>query len=186
MIAGHALKKTGIVAGGKSIFLAADFVDVLREGGAGILLGAFEHQVFEKMCEAGFTPGFVGGADLVPDHVRDHRRAMIGHDDNFKAVRQGEVGNVRPGGGMRGAYGGSGNCETEQQYFGHETTSEREARCRKHSTLRVGSGSFPARRTPFDPKIAPRPINARSTRPSLTQVPSAHLATAACTFFALA
>ena len=88
MLARHALEEAGIVAGGEGILLAADRGDGLREGCAGIFLGALEHQMFEEMRQPGFARRLVGGADLVPDHVGDDRRAVIGHHDDFKAVRQ--------------------------------------------------------------------------------------------------
>ena len=78
--------EAGIVAGGEGILLAADLGDVLREGVAGIFLGALEHQMFEEMRQAGFARRLVGGADLVPDHVGDDRRAMIGDHHDFKTV----------------------------------------------------------------------------------------------------
>jgi len=40
--------------------------------------GALEHQMFEKMREPGFARRLVGGADLVPDHLGDHRGAWSG------------------------------------------------------------------------------------------------------------
>ena len=50
----------------------------------------------------------VGGADLVPDHVRDDRRAMIGDHHDLHAVGELELGGTRFGGS-----GLLGNCEHE-------------------------------------------------------------------------
>ena len=38
--------------------------------------------------------GLVGGADLVPDHMGDDRRAMVGNDHQFQSVRQREIGDL--------------------------------------------------------------------------------------------
>ena len=81
----HALIEAGIVAAGEGILLTADLGDVLRERGAGIFRGALEHQMFEEMRETGFARRLVGGADFVPDHMGDDRRAMIGNDDDLQA-----------------------------------------------------------------------------------------------------
>ena len=50
------------------------------------------------MREAGFARGFVGGADFVPDHMGDDRRAMIRNNHDFKPVAEGEVGDFGSGG----------------------------------------------------------------------------------------
>ena len=60
----------------------------------GFLRGALEHQVFEEMREPRFAGRLVGGADLVPDHVRHDRRAMIRHHDDFEPVGEREVGDL--------------------------------------------------------------------------------------------
>jgi len=86
-VARDALEEGGIVAAGKRVLLAADCGNVARKRIAGILLGAFEHQMFEKVRQTGLTGRLVGGADLVPDHVGDHRSPMIGHHDDLKAIR---------------------------------------------------------------------------------------------------
>ena len=91
VLARHALVEAGIVAGGERVLLAADRGDGLREAIAGILRGALEHQMFEEMREPGFARRLVGGADLVPDHVGDDRRAMVGNDDDFKTVAEREM-----------------------------------------------------------------------------------------------
>ncbi len=95
VLARHALEEAGIVAGGEGILLAADLGDVLRERVAGILLGALEHQMFEEVRQAGLARRLVGGADLVPDHVGDDRRAMIGDHNDFKTVIELEIGDRR-------------------------------------------------------------------------------------------
>jgi hypothetical protein len=58
-------------------------------------LGAFEHQVFEEVGDAGFARRIVGRAVAVPDHMGNDRRAMIGNDHDVEAVGQGEIHDVR-------------------------------------------------------------------------------------------
>ncbi len=101
MLARHALKKAGIVAGGEGILLAANVRYGARERVAGILRGPLEHQMLKEMRETGFAGCLVGGPDLVPDHVRDDRSTMVRHDDNFEPVRQCEVRNLRLSAGAR-------------------------------------------------------------------------------------
>ena len=112
-----ALKEAGIVAGGEGVLLPADCGDLLRECVAGILRRALEHQMFEKVREPGLARRLVGGPDLVPDHMRDHRRPVIGHHDDFKAVRQGEVRDQRSGPSACGTGDSAGERQREQQQF---------------------------------------------------------------------
>ena len=68
----------------------------LREPAFGILCRALEHQMFEEMRESGLARRLVRGADLVPDHVGDDRRAMIGNDHDLEPVGEREMRNVGP------------------------------------------------------------------------------------------
>src|SRR5262245_28651197 len=77
--------------------------------------------MFEEMGEPRLARRLVGGADLVPDHVGHHRRAVIWKYDDVEAVRQCEAGDLGPAPGM----GGSGECrgkggDGERQSVGHE------------------------------------------------------------------
>ena len=120
VLARHALKEAGIVVGGEGVLLAADRGNCLRKPVARILRGAFEHQVFEEMRQTGFSGRFVGGADLVPDHVGDDRRAMIRHDHDFKTVAEREAGNLGVGGGVSGTRQGGDQREGNEQNLRHE------------------------------------------------------------------
>ena len=81
----------GVVVRGEGVLAAADVGDSRVEL-AGLVVGrALEHQMFEEMRDAGLAGRLVGAADLVPDHVRDERRAMVGNDDDFHAVVEQEV-----------------------------------------------------------------------------------------------
>ena len=53
---------------------------------------ALEHQMFEEVRQSRFTWRLVGGADLVPDHLRDDGRAVIRDHDDLQAVVEGEAG----------------------------------------------------------------------------------------------
>ncbi len=59
--------------------------------------------MFEEMGQPRLARRLVGGANLVPDHVRHHRRAVIGNDDDLETVRQREVGDLRTDPGMGGS-----------------------------------------------------------------------------------
>ena len=67
-----------------------------------MLRGALEHQMFEEMREPGFAGRLVGGADLVPDHLRDDRRAVIRDHHDLQPVGKREAG------GRLGGDGGLG------------------------------------------------------------------------------
>ena len=90
----HALEIGGVVVGGEGVLLPAHARHHVRELAGRMLGGALEHQVLEEMREAGLAGRLVGGADLVPDHVGDHRRAVVGNDHQLEAVGEREVGDL--------------------------------------------------------------------------------------------
>jgi hypothetical protein len=98
----HALEIAGVIVRGEGVFLAADAGDQFREITGRIFRRALEHQVLKEMRQARFARGLVGGADFVPDHVGDDRRAVIGNDNQFQPVRQLEIGDLDVGGICRG------------------------------------------------------------------------------------
>src|SRR6516225_11946573 len=73
--------------------------------------------MFEKMSQARFTRRLVGGAYFVPDHVRDHWRAMIRHHDDFKPVRQGKMADVCAGMGACSRAHKRGNEQRDLSYL---------------------------------------------------------------------
>ena len=73
LLARHALEIAGVVGRGEGVLVAADLEHGLGEFAGRMLGGALEHQMFEEMREARFAGRLVGGADLVPDHLRHHR-----------------------------------------------------------------------------------------------------------------
>ena len=95
LLARHALVIGGVVVGGEGVLLRRRCAATdLREAPGRILRRALEHQMFEEVREPRLARRLVGGADLVPDHVGDHRRAVVGNDDQLQAVRQREVGDL--------------------------------------------------------------------------------------------
>ena len=97
MLARSALEIAGIVRRRERVLLAADVGHRLREQPLRVLLGAFEHQVLEEVRETGLARRLVGGADAIPEHMRDDRRAVIGNDDDLEPVGEREVRDVRSG-----------------------------------------------------------------------------------------
>jgi hypothetical protein len=90
-ILGHALEIGGHVVIGEGVVLAAVLGDDLGEHAGGHEIGALEHQMFEEVRNAGRSGRLVGGADLVPDHLRHHRSAMVGDDQDLQAVGELEL-----------------------------------------------------------------------------------------------
>ena len=115
MLARNALEIGGVIGPGERVLLPADGGDDLGEFAARILGRALEHQVFEEMRDARLALFFVRGADAIPDHVRDHRRAAVGDHDHLESVAEHEAGDLGPGrrrGRRRyGDRGGSGDGE---------------------------------------------------------------------------
>ena len=97
VLARGALKVARIVGTRERVLLAANGGDSLREQAHGILLGTLEHEVFEEMREAGLSRRLVGRAHLVPDHMGHDRRAVVRNDDDFQAVFQREMADLRSG-----------------------------------------------------------------------------------------
>ena len=99
LVARHALEIAGVVGRGERVLLAADGRNHLGEAPVRVLGGALEHQMFEEMGEPRLARGLVGRADLVPEHVGDDRRAVIGNDHDLEAVREREMGDLWAAGG---------------------------------------------------------------------------------------
>jgi hypothetical protein len=57
-----------------------------------ILCRTLEHQVFEKMRDARLAPRLVGGADAIPQHVRDDGRAAVRNDHHAQPIGELELG----------------------------------------------------------------------------------------------
>ncbi len=81
----HALEIGGVVVRGEGILLAADVGDEFGVFARRVVLRALEHQMFEKMRDAGFADRIVGRAIAIPDHMGDDRRAMIRDHDDVRA-----------------------------------------------------------------------------------------------------
>ena len=126
VLARDPLVERGIVVGRERILLAADFVEGLREFAGRDLGRALEHQVLEEMREPRLAGRLVGGSDPIPDHVGDDRRAVVGDDDEFEPVVQGEIGNRGELGGLATAGGrqrrGRGEHGPEDPSFRHASS----------------------------------------------------------------
>ena len=92
LLARHALEIAGVIGRGEGVLVAADPQHGLGEFAGRMLAGALEHQMFEEMREPGFARRLVGRADLVPDHLRDDRGAVIGDHHHLQAVAEREAG----------------------------------------------------------------------------------------------
>ncbi len=92
-----ALEVGGHVVIGEGVIVAAVLGDDLGELAGRDLLRALEHQMLEEMRDAGRAGRFVGGADLVPDHLGDDGRAAIRDHDHMEAVFQGELAHLLGG-----------------------------------------------------------------------------------------
>ena len=113
LLARHALEIAGVVGRGEGVLVAADPQHGLGKLAGRMLAGALEHQMFEKMREPRFAGRLVGGADLVPDHLRDDRRAVIRDHHDLQAIVEREAG--RRLGGHRGLGEGAGRRDSERR-----------------------------------------------------------------------
>src|SRR5262245_56388766 len=59
--------------------------------------------MFEEVSKPRLARRLVGRADLVPDHMRDDRRAMIGNHYDLETVRQRKMGDLGADAGLRGS-----------------------------------------------------------------------------------
>ena len=92
LLARHALEIAGVVERGEGVFVAADPQHGLGEFTGGMFGCPLEHQMFEEVRQARFARRLVGGADLVPDHLRDDGRAVIGDHEHLQPIVEGEAG----------------------------------------------------------------------------------------------
>ncbi len=146
LIGGNALIKSGVVVGGECVLVGAGRGDGLRELAAGIFRRALEHQVLEEMGKPRFARHLIGGADLVPDHMRDDRRAVVGNDDKLKAVGERELrdlGASRLGGRRvtRDKQTGEQRAHGSEGFMPHGSTS----------TISVAAAADSRRRRPLYP-----------------------------------
>ena len=111
LLARHALVIAGVVLRGEGVLLTAHAGDDLREHAGGMFGRALEHQMFEEMRQPGFARRLVGGADLVPDHMGDDRRSVVGNDHQLEPVRQGELRDFRAA-RLRRERGVRGQCRS--------------------------------------------------------------------------
>ena len=101
---GDALVIGGDVVAGERVVLAAEARNDLGEFADRDLVGRLEHQMLEEVRDAGDAFRLIGRSDLVPDHVRDDGRAVVGDHDHLHAVGEREL--CRSGLGVCGGEGG--------------------------------------------------------------------------------
>ena len=121
LLARHALEIAGVVDRGEGVFVAADPAHGLGEFTGGMLGGALEHQMLEEMRQPRFARRLVGGADLVPDHLRHDGGAVIGDHHHLQAVAEREAGGTlrrHRGLGQRAA---GGKSDVEMKAAASET-----------------------------------------------------------------
>ncbi len=94
-VLGDALEVARDVVAGEGVVLAAEAGDDLRELAERDLVRRLEHQVLEEVGDARDALGLVGGADLVPDHVRDDGCAVIRDHHDVDAVGELELARLR-------------------------------------------------------------------------------------------
>ena len=115
LLARHALEIAGVVDRGEGVLVAADPQHGLGEFTGGMLGRPLEHQMLEEVRQSRFAGRLVGGADLVPDHLRDDGRTMIRDHHDLHAVAEGEAGGTfrRDRGLGERAAGGEGKHRDE-------------------------------------------------------------------------
>ncbi len=107
-VGGDALEVGGVIPRGEGIVVAALRLDQGGKAAGFDLVGALEHQVFKEVRNARMPRRFVSGPNPVPDHVHNHRRAVIFDHDDIEAVLKLEVGHSLGVGGKGDAKGNSG------------------------------------------------------------------------------
>ena len=104
---------------GEGVVAAAVLLDGLAELAVGQRVGGLEHQVLEEVRGARAPGRIFGGPDAVPDHLRDHGRAMVLDDDAGQSVVEREA--VKPR--LRGRDGGRLEHEREGEGVAHRCSS---------------------------------------------------------------
>ncbi len=108
--------------------MAADVLDLLRHLAVAAGRRALEHEMLEEMGDAGGAARLVGGAHPVPDHLRHHGGAVVGDDDELKAVGEPEL--AHPLRGVSAVYdhgdghGGKAEAGNEQARSASERASK--------------------------------------------------------------
>jgi hypothetical protein len=118
-IGGDALEICGVVLRGEGVVRPAIRGDDLRECAVGDLAGGLEHQMLEKVGDAGMAPGFIGRPDPVPDHMGHDRGAVVLDDNYFHAIVQPEIAHGRFGPGLRRQSHWRRNHGHEQAQYHH-------------------------------------------------------------------
>ena len=90
----YALEIAGVILGGERVVVGAVAPDEARKLAGRIPGRALEQEMLEKVGDAGLALRLIGRAYLVPHHVGDDGRAMVGNDDDLHAVAELERLNI--------------------------------------------------------------------------------------------
>jgi len=90
-VGGDILEIGGVVIRREGVLGAAIGRDLAVELARLVGIGRLEHQMLEIMRDAGLGERLVGGARLVPDHLADHGRAVVGDHHDLQPVGQRRV-----------------------------------------------------------------------------------------------
>ena len=85
-VGGNMLKISGIIPGRKRVVVATLRLDDRRQFAGAHVIGALEHQMFQKMRNAGFAGHLICGPCAVPHHVGHNRRAVVFDHHNVQPV----------------------------------------------------------------------------------------------------
>ena len=91
MIRSHPLEVAGVIKTGEGIVRPA-----MRCHRIGQLTGLqvcsfLEHEMLKKMRDPGLSWWFIGRSNFVPDHMHNHRRAVVLNHHDLHAIAQHEV-----------------------------------------------------------------------------------------------
>ena len=85
---GNLLVVSSVILAGKGVVASARRRDETAELARPDARRSLEHHVLQKVCNAGCTVRFIHAARVIPDHVRDRRRAAVFLDDHPQPVGQ--------------------------------------------------------------------------------------------------
>jgi hypothetical protein len=81
----------GPVRGRRSIDVCSQGLEMFKEV-SGVMLGAFEHEMFEEVGESPLVPLFVLGTHVIPEVYRHQGESRLVADDHVEAIGQGFLG----------------------------------------------------------------------------------------------
>ncbi len=97
----HALEVGGVVLACERVVAPSVGRDRIGQFPRGQFVGRFEQKVLKEMRDTRFADRFVCGPGAVPDHMHNHRRAVVLQHDNVHAIVQLVGGHISSRGGQR-------------------------------------------------------------------------------------